>query len=110
MNDARLQKLLFTDLGGDTYTTAVRDMVLTIGAKASPSNALQAKIERMSLASAQVAAFSDLLENPSVMIVQVFVLLAYYMLQACRRNTAFMYVGIAARAAYALGLESLEQQ
>ena len=38
--------------------------------------------------------------------VQAFLLLAFYMLGAVRRNAAFMYLGVAARAAFALGLHT----
>lgn len=37
-------------------------------------------------------------------LVRVFVLMSFYMLGACRRNAAFMYLGVASRAAVALGL------
>lgn len=45
-----------------------------------------------------------MLENPSLEMVSLFLLMSFYMLGACRRNAAFMYLGVAARAAVALGL------
>lgn len=39
-------------------------------------------------------------------LVRVFLLMSFYMLGACRRNAAFMYLGVAARAAVALGLHA----
>lgn len=55
---------------------------------------------------AQNYAFACLLEDPSVDMVRTFLLMAFFLLGECRRNTAFMYLGIAARAAVALGLHS----
>ncbi|KAJ5313202.1 uncharacterized protein N7443_000086 [Penicillium atrosanguineum] len=39
-------------------------------------------------------------------IVRVFLLMSFYMFGACRRNAAFMYLGVAARSAVALGLHA----
>ncbi|KAJ9663215.1 hypothetical protein H2198_000976 [Neophaeococcomyces mojaviensis] len=55
---------------------------------------------------AQRQAFDDMLCNPSISMVKTFLLMSFYMLGACRRNAAFMYLGVAAKAACALGLHS----
>jgi hypothetical protein len=47
---------------------------------------------------------SSFMDDPSVLTVQSYALITFYMLSACRRNGAFMLLGIAVRAAYALGL------
>lgn len=49
-----------------------------------------------------------MLENPSVEMVRAFLLMAFYALGECRRNAAYMYLGVASRAAIALGLHSRE--
>ncbi|KAK5072539.1 hypothetical protein LTR51_005177 [Lithohypha guttulata] len=49
-------------------------------------------------------AMSSFMDDPSVLTVQSYVLIAMYLLTVCRRNAAFMLLGIAVRAAYALGL------
>ena len=49
-------------------------------------------------------AITSFMEDPSVLTVQSYVLIAFYLLTSCRRNGAFMLLGIAVRAAYALGL------
>ncbi|KAJ4989221.1 hypothetical protein SVAN01_05300 [Stagonosporopsis vannaccii] len=49
-------------------------------------------------------AFAQMLENPSLDLVRVFLLMAFYMFGACRRNSAFMYLGCASKAADILGL------
>lgn len=45
-----------------------------------------------------------MLNDPSIDMVRLFLLMAFYMLGACRRNAAFMYLGVASKAATALGL------
>lgn len=49
-------------------------------------------------------AISSFMDDPSVLTVQSYILIAFYLLTVCRRNGAFMLLGIAIRAAYALGL------
>lgn len=53
---------------------------------------------------ARKMAFEDSLENPSVDCVRIFLLMAYYMLGASRRNSACMYIGVASRSADILAL------
>ena len=55
---------------------------------------------------ARKMAFEGTLEDPSVDLVKNFLLMAFYMLGACRRNSAFMYIGVASRSAEILGLQS----
>jgi hypothetical protein len=85
---------------------ANQNMILAIGAQCAPASGVQAQIEQECLAVAQSIASSILLESPSLQGIQTFLLLAFYMLGACRRNAAFMYLGVAARAAHALGLHN----
>lgn len=53
---------------------------------------------------ARKLAFAQMLESPSLDLVRVFLLMAFYMFGACRRNSAFMYLGCASKAADILGL------
>jgi hypothetical protein len=85
---------------------ANQNMILAIGAQCAPATDTQAQIEHECLTVAQSVASSILLESPSLQGIQTFLLLAFYMLSACRRNAAFMYLGVAARAAHALGLHN----
>lgn len=48
-----------------------------------------------------------MIQDPSIEMVQLFLLMSFYMLGACQRNAAFMYIGVAARGAYVLGLHYL---
>ncbi|KAL7939335.1 hypothetical protein V8C35DRAFT_286358 [Trichoderma chlorosporum] len=84
---------------------ATIDLVVAIGAQCkSPMDAQQ--IAPAYFRQAQRQAFAGMLEDPNVDMVRAFLLMAFYMLGHCRRNTAFMYLGIASRAAVALGMHS----
>lgn len=54
-------------------------------------------------------AFEKMLEDATVNLVRAFILLAFYMFGACRRNSAFMYLGVAAKSADILGLHVAAQ-
>lgn len=58
----------------------------------------------------QKYAFEGMLQDPSLSMIRIFLQMAFYMLGACRRNSAFMYIGVAARAASALGLHTVEKE
>ncbi|QIW96071.1 hypothetical protein AMS68_001589 [Peltaster fructicola] len=83
---------------------AVLHAVIAIGAQCR--GGLQDKqCERTHIAKARRVAFNALQDDQlDVNLVRVFITMAYYMFGACRRNTAFMYIGIAARASDTLGL------
>ena len=53
-------------------------------------------------------AFIHLMDEPSLLTVQAFCLTGWYMILTCRCNGAFTHIGIAARAAYALGIHRHE--
>lgn len=58
---------------------------------------------------ARSLAFAQMLECPSLDLVRVFLLMAFYMFGACRRNSAFMYLGVASKSADILGLHMAAQ-
>lgn len=80
------------------------DLMVAIGAQACPNDSNTLRIERFYFARGQSRTFANMLEDPSLDLVRVFLLMSFYMLGACRRNTAFMYLGVASRAAVALGI------
>ncbi|KAL4806803.1 hypothetical protein BDV18DRAFT_159972 [Aspergillus unguis] len=84
--------------------TALRDIMIAIGAQASRTGLAITQTERFFFKRAQQCAFAGMLENPSLDLIRLFVLLSFYMLGACRRNAAFMYLGVASRAAAVLGV------
>ncbi|CAG8038773.1 unnamed protein product [Penicillium olsonii] len=84
--------------------TAIVDLMVAIGAQTQANNPETLQAERFYAARGQQRAFANFLEDPSMDVVRIFILLSFYMLGACRRNAAFMYLGVASRAAVALGL------
>lgn len=84
--------------------TASTCLVLAVGAQCRGSSALDLQRSTSFFSEAQALAFQGMLRDPSVEMVRSFILMAFYMLGACHRNAAFMYLGVAAKAASALGL------
>lgn len=82
----------------------MRDVKIAIGAQSVQNDPTTTHVERFFFARGQRVAFASMVETPSLEMVKLFVLMSFYMFGACRRNAAFMYLGIAARAAVALGL------
>ena len=93
--------------GNDTYISSYKratiELIIAIGAQCHSQISSQ-QIGQPYFRRAQQHAFSEMLEDPNVEMIRVFLLMAFYMLGACRRNTAYMYLGIASRAAATLGL------
>ncbi|KAK6379064.1 hypothetical protein LTS17_006768 [Exophiala oligosperma] len=79
-------------------------IAIAIGAQCRASCKLDLQYAKKYFYLGQKAAFQSMVEDPDIAITRCFVLMAFYMLGACRRNAAFMYIGIAAKSAYALGL------
>lgn len=79
-------------------------LMIAIGAQSQGTNASDTQRAKKYFTQAQKMAFIDMLQDPSLNMVKIFLLMAMYMLGACRRNTAFMYIGIASKAATILGL------
>lgn len=82
------------------------DLMVAIGAQSCPNDRKTLQVERFYFARGQRRTFANMLEDPSLDLVRVFLLMSFYMLGACRRNTAFMYLGVASRAAVALGFHA----
>ncbi|RAH81203.1 putative C6 transcription factor [Aspergillus japonicus CBS 114.51] len=113
LSEEEAMQLLEAPIGSSAETTGNRDqtksalmnIVIAIGAQASKHHPLAERAGKFFFACAQRSAFAGMLENPSLDLVRLFLLMSYYMLGACRRNAAFMYLGVAVRAAVALGLQ-----
>ncbi|KAG8667820.1 hypothetical protein FPOAC1_012659 [Fusarium poae] len=86
---------------------ATLDLVMAIGAQCESLESSRT-IGQAYFRRARSQAFVGFLEDPDLEMVRIFILMAFYMLGECRRNAAFMYLGIAAKAALALGLHSRE--
>ncbi|KAJ5560528.1 hypothetical protein N7513_002927 [Penicillium frequentans] len=83
---------------------AIGDLMIAIGAQSCLNEPTTVQIERFFITRGQRRTFANFLEDPSMDLVRAFLLMSFYMFGACRRNAAFMYLGVAARSAVALGL------
>lgn len=99
-----LTESLKTDKERENTRRAIRDVMIAIGAQTCKGDPTTVQAERFFFARGQRRAFSSMLETPSLELVRLFLCMSFYMLGACRRNAAFMYLGVAARAAVALAL------
>ncbi|BCS21328.1 putative C6 transcription factor [Aspergillus puulaauensis] len=97
----RLANWIGNPTGDEDTVSSIFYLVLAIGAQVSDTN--QTLAEKYFVSGRQLA-FSAFTETPSLYTIQSYVLISMYMLGACRRNGAFMNLGIALRAAYAVGI------
>lgn len=97
----RLANWVQNPRGDEDTVSSIFYLVLAIGAQVSNTN--QTVPEQYFVSGRQLA-FSAFTETPSLYTIQSYVLISMYMLGACRRNGAFMNLGIALRAAYAVGI------
>ncbi|KAK1245560.1 hypothetical protein MKX08_005189 [Trichoderma sp. CBMAI-0020] len=87
----------------DNVTTIIHFLVLAIGLQAENDALSQQYFEY-----ARDLAYTDLSDSLGVETVQAFILVTVYMLCSCQINGAFLFFGIAARAAYSIGLHRTE--
>ncbi|KIW17522.1 hypothetical protein PV08_04716 [Exophiala spinifera] len=95
--------------GVHEYAPVALDLVVAIGGQCRALGPHDLRYAVRCFSRAQKAAMASALEDPCLDMVRCFLLMAFYMLGACRRNAAFMYVGIAAQASSALGLHVTEE-
>ncbi|KAK4124357.1 hypothetical protein N657DRAFT_595185 [Parathielavia appendiculata] len=79
--------------------SAVNYMVLAIGCQKTDEHIAQLYFDY-----ARNLAFASLSGNLGVASVQIFILITFFSLGACQINGAFLFFGIAARAAYSIGI------
>jgi hypothetical protein len=82
--------------------SATYSLILAIGAQACPDD--YDEIAERHFNYGRYVTLATLMDDPSIATTQCHVLIAMYLLAQARRNAAFMYLGIAVRGAYALGL------
>ena len=92
-----------------SINVATISLVLAIGAQCRGDTPGDYHHAASYFSNGQQLAFQGMLCDPSLDMVQQFLLMSYYMLGACHRNAAFMYLGIASKAASALGLHRSDQ-
>lgn len=100
-----LQTVTGTNSSYDSSLTALTYLILAIGAQAV-TDENYARKEHVLFAQGRKAAFETFLEDPGIGTARLFVLCAFYMFGACRRNAAYMYLGVASRAAHCIGLHN----
>jgi hypothetical protein len=86
----------------DDAMSAIYYLILSIGAQACPED--KDELAERYFNYGRFLTASSVMEDPSLSTVGSYVLITMYLLGASRRNAAFMYLGIAVRAAYALGI------
>ena len=84
------------------------ELVLALGAQARARDHLDDCFAEQRFVQGRNHATKYLVDDPSLITVQAFSLITWYMLSACRRNGATMNLGFAVQAAYALGLHRHE--
>ncbi|OJJ46256.1 hypothetical protein ASPZODRAFT_159794 [Penicilliopsis zonata CBS 506.65] len=97
----RLADWVENPTGNEELVSSIFYLVLAIGAQVSSTDQTLAEQYFVSGRHLAYAAFT---ETPSQYTIQSYILISMYMLGACRRNGAFMNLGIALRAAYAVGI------
>ncbi|RKU41375.1 hypothetical protein DL546_003649 [Coniochaeta pulveracea] len=86
----------------DDAASAIYYLILSIGAQTCPED--KDELAERYFNYGRFLTTSSVMEDPSLSTVGSYVLITMYLLGASRRNAAFMYLGIAVRAAYALGI------
>lgn len=92
----------------DRPETPVFFLALAIGALACASDDEEEELAERYFNYGRQQAVIHLMHDPCLSTVIAFSLISYYMLASCRRNGAFTNLGIAARAAYTLGIHRHE--
>lgn len=87
-------------------TSAIYYLVLALGAQSCPESRDSDAEKYFNFG--RYITLMTLMEDPSLAMIQSHVHVAMYLLAGSRRNSAFMYLGTAVRAAYALGLHRLD--
>ncbi|KIW84321.1 hypothetical protein Z517_03571 [Fonsecaea pedrosoi CBS 271.37] len=82
--------------------SAIYFLVFAIGAQTCPED--KDALAKVYFDYGRFLTASYFMEDPSIPTVQAYAMITMYLLGASRRNAAFMYLGTAVRAAYALGL------
>ncbi|KAL7911027.1 hypothetical protein GGI35DRAFT_478416 [Trichoderma velutinum] len=84
--------------------SAIIYLCLAIGAQGGARNTSDELIAEQCFAYGRKLAIFTLMDDPSLSMIQAFALITYYLIAACRRNSAFIHLGTAVRAAYTLGI------
>lgn len=78
--------------------------MIAVGAQSHTADEREKEIAFKYFARSRHLLFEAMLQDPTISMIRAFLLAAFYMLGACRRTTAFMYIGVASKAGGILGL------
>ncbi|KAL1307027.1 hypothetical protein AAFC00_005652 [Neodothiora populina] len=107
---AEVQRRAASDENNNRDEAAALYLAVAIGGQCRGSSRSDLRYATQCFTKGQQFAFEGMLQDPSLNMIRIFLLMAFYMLGACRRNTAFMYIGVASKAASALGLHMTGRQ
>ncbi|OKL55458.1 hypothetical protein UA08_09281 [Talaromyces atroroseus] len=103
--DKSLMSMFTLESSSRREDSAALDLALAIGAQRRGEDS---DLAMGYFCRARQIAFEDMLMGQSVRSVRLFLLLSFFMLGACHRNAASMFLGVAAKAAVILDLHNLE--
>lgn len=103
---AHLEAWYSGDLTDSSIPSSIYYLVLAIGAQTSAED--KDDQAQTLFTYGRYLTAQNFMEDASMLTVQSYALISMYLLGASRRNAAFMYLGIAVRAAYAIGLHRRE--
>ncbi|RFU27094.1 hypothetical protein B7463_g9244, partial [Scytalidium lignicola] len=101
--------LLAGECKASSDDTAALSLMIAIGGQCRGIDSIDRQYAIKYFSQGQRAAFEGMLQDPSLNMVRMFILMAFYMFGACRRNAATMYIGVASKAACTLGLHVADQ-
>ncbi|EHK23144.1 uncharacterized protein TRIVIDRAFT_124337, partial [Trichoderma virens Gv29-8] len=84
--------------------SAIIHLALAIGFQGRAHGDLDDLLSEQCFAFGRQLTMFNLIDDPSLATVQAVILITYHMIAACQYNAAFINLGIAARAAYTLGI------
>ncbi|PYH99799.1 hypothetical protein BO71DRAFT_342138 [Aspergillus ellipticus CBS 707.79] len=97
-----------TIVNPETNPDICLDLMFAIGTQCHARSDQELYLATAYFTRAQKSAFAGMLQEPTVNLARAFVLMAFYMLGACNRNSALMYIGVASNTSMILGLHSPE--
>jgi hypothetical protein len=83
---------------------AIIDLAIAIGGQGCRTSPKSLYHAQKHFDRGQKLAFEGMLLDPTGDLVAIFLLMSIYMLNACKRDGAFIYLGVATRVAHAIGL------
>lgn len=98
----QLPLVLGDESGVSILTRAITYLVIAIGAQCTSDD--NSQTSDAFLGSGRYLTAHYLMEDASIQTTQLYLLISVYLLCACRRNAAFIFLGHATRSAYSLGV------